>query len=36
MEGGTLRVLSRIFVPRRDEATEGWRDLHNEELLRRM
>jgi hypothetical protein len=26
------RVLMRIFVPRRDEVTGGWRKLHNEEL----
>jgi hypothetical protein len=26
------RVLRRIFGPRRDEATGGWRKLHNEEL----
>ena len=26
------RVLRRIFVPKRDEVTEEWRDLHNEEL----
>jgi hypothetical protein len=26
------RVLSRIFGPRRDEATGEWRKLHNEEL----
>jgi len=25
-------VLRRIFGPRRDEATEDWRRLHNEEL----
>jgi hypothetical protein len=25
-------VLRRIFVPRRDEGTGGWRKLHNEEL----
>ena len=25
-------VLRRIFVPRRDEETEDWRGLHNEEL----
>jgi hypothetical protein len=25
-------VLSRIFGPKRDEVTEGWRKLHNEEL----
>jgi hypothetical protein len=26
------RVLRRIFGPRRDEMTGGWRKLHNEEL----
>jgi hypothetical protein len=26
------RVLTRIFGPRRDEVTGGWRKLHNEEL----
>jgi hypothetical protein len=26
------RVLSRIFGPRSDEVTGGWRKLHNEEL----
>jgi hypothetical protein len=26
------RVLRRIFGPKRDEITEGWRKLHNEEL----
>jgi hypothetical protein len=26
------RVLKRIFKPRRDEVTGGWRKLHNEEL----
>jgi hypothetical protein len=26
------RVLRRIFEPKRDEATEEWRKLHNEEL----
>jgi len=25
-------VLRRIFGPRRDEVTEGWRRLHNEVL----
>jgi hypothetical protein len=25
-------VLRRIFGPKRDEVTEGWRKLHNEEL----
>jgi hypothetical protein len=27
-----LRVLRRIFGPKRDEVTGGWRKLHNEEL----
>jgi hypothetical protein len=26
------RVLKRIFGPKRDEVTGGWRTLHNEEL----
>jgi hypothetical protein len=26
------RVLRRIFGPRRDEVTGGWRKLHNEKL----
>jgi hypothetical protein len=26
------RVLKRIFEPKRDEVTRGWRKLHNEEL----
>jgi hypothetical protein len=26
------RVLGRIFGPRRDEVTRGWRKLHNEDL----
>jgi hypothetical protein len=26
------RVLRRIFVPKRDEVTGGWRKMHNEEL----
>jgi hypothetical protein len=26
------RVLRRIFGRKRDEMTEGWRELHNEEL----
>jgi hypothetical protein len=26
------RVLRRIFGPKRDEVTEVWRELHNEEL----
>jgi hypothetical protein len=28
------RVLRRIFGPKRDEVTGGWRKLHNEELHR--
>jgi hypothetical protein len=27
-----LRVLRRIFGPKRDEVTVGWRKLHNEQL----
>jgi len=27
-----IRMLSRIFGPKRDEITRGWRQLHNEEL----
>jgi hypothetical protein len=27
------RVLRRIFGPKREEGAEGWRRLHNEELL---
>jgi hypothetical protein len=27
------RVLGRIFGPNRDEVTEKWRKLHNEELI---
>jgi hypothetical protein len=27
-----IRTLRRIFGPKRDVATEGWRKLHNEEL----
>jgi hypothetical protein len=27
-----LRVIRRIFGPKRDEVTGGWRKLHNEEL----
>jgi hypothetical protein len=27
-----LRVLRRIFGPKRDEVTGGWRKLHNEDL----
>jgi hypothetical protein len=30
-KGGT-RVLRRIFGPKRDEVTGGWRKLHNEVL----
>jgi hypothetical protein len=26
------RVLRRIYGPKRDEVTGGWRKLHNEEL----
>jgi hypothetical protein len=26
------RALRRIFVPKRDEVTGGWRKQHNEEL----
>jgi hypothetical protein len=26
------RVLRRIFGPKRNEVTGGWRELHNEEL----
>jgi hypothetical protein len=26
------KVLRRIFRPKRDEVTGGWRNLHNEEL----
>jgi hypothetical protein len=26
------KVLSRIFGPKRDEVTGGWRKLHNEDL----
>jgi hypothetical protein len=26
------RVLRRIFRPKRDEVTEEWRKMHNEEL----
>jgi hypothetical protein len=26
------RVLRRMFGPKRDEVTSGWRKLHNEEL----
>jgi hypothetical protein len=27
-----VRVLRRIFGPKRDEVTGGWRKLHNQEL----
>ena len=27
------RVLTRVFGPKRDEVTGGWRKLHNEELM---
>jgi hypothetical protein len=27
-----MRVLRRIFGPKRDEVIRGWRKLHNEEL----
>jgi hypothetical protein len=27
------RVLRRIFGPKRDEVTGGWRKLHNEDLV---
>jgi hypothetical protein len=27
------RVLRRIFGPKREEVTEGWRKMHNEEVL---
>jgi hypothetical protein len=27
------RVLRKIFGPKRDEVTEEWRTLHNEELI---
>jgi hypothetical protein len=26
------KVLGRIFRPKRDEVTEGWRKLHNEDI----
>jgi hypothetical protein len=26
------RILRRIFEPKREEVTEGWRKLNNEEL----
>jgi hypothetical protein len=28
-----IRLLRRIFGPKRDEVTGGWRKLHNEELV---
>jgi hypothetical protein len=31
-EGRRLRVLRRIFGPKRDEVRGEWRKLHNEEL----
>jgi hypothetical protein len=31
-EEHTLRVLRRIFGPKRKEVARGWRRLHNEEL----
>jgi hypothetical protein len=31
-EGHRLRVLRRMFGPKRGEVTGGWRKLHNEEL----
>jgi hypothetical protein len=31
-EGFENRVLRRIFVPKRDELTRGWRKLHNVEF----
>jgi hypothetical protein len=30
------KVLRRIFGPKRDEVTGGWRKLLNEELLRQV
>jgi hypothetical protein len=27
------RLLRRVFGPKRDEVTEEWRRLHNEELM---
>lgn len=26
-------MLRRLFGPKREEVTQGWRDLHNEELM---
>jgi hypothetical protein len=36
IKGGVFenRVLRRLFGPKRDEVTGGWRKLHNEELHR--
>jgi hypothetical protein len=31
-EKHTLRVLRRIFGPKKDRVTRGWRKLHDEEL----
>jgi hypothetical protein len=31
-EGRGLRVLRRIFGPKRDEVTGDWRTFHNQEL----
>jgi hypothetical protein len=28
----SVRLVRRIFVSKREEATEGWRKFHNEEL----
>jgi hypothetical protein len=28
-----IRLLGRVFGPKRDEVTEEWRKLHNERLL---
>jgi len=32
-EESRLRVLRRIFGPKREEVTMEWRKLHNEEVL---
>jgi hypothetical protein len=32
-EESRLRVLKKIFGPKRDEVTTEWRKLHNEELF---
>jgi hypothetical protein len=32
MSLGLGRIPWRVFGPKRDEVTEGWRKLHNEEL----